>query len=169
MHVCAKSDADLYNDDYEEIRQLECEWGNAYLNKNLDILDQIMSDDYVFTDPAGRIIGKAESLTHVKAAQIVFESTNSNNVEIRIYKDTAIVTARSVFRGRYKGLNISGQYQYTDVFIRQQERWRAVASQATLVGGGVVGFMFNRMVAFCIGACNNIGCKLQNVVNTLIT
>lgn len=68
-------------------------------------------------DPLGNVRGKEESLTALKTNEVRFESSKSDNVDVRINGDTAVVTGRSTFRGRYRGWSMAGQYQYTDVLV----------------------------------------------------
>lgn len=72
-------------------------------------------------------------------------------MRIHIHGDTAVVTARSTFRGRYKGWGIAGQYQYTDVFVKRGGQWKAVASQVTLAGRGLLRLRLCRFIGDRLG------------------
>lgn len=115
----------------DEVRQFEVEWGEAFERQDMARLDRLMADEYVLTDPLGYVRTKAESLAAIQSSQVLFESTKSDNVSVRINGDTAIVTGRASFRGRYKGLSMTGHYQYTDVLVKRQGYWRAVSSHIT--------------------------------------
>ena len=117
----------------EEIRQIEIEWGEAFERRDMAALDRLMLDEYVLTDPLGNVRSKAESLAAIESNEVVFESTTSDNVHVRINGDTAIVTGRSSFRGRYKRWSMTGQYQYTDVLVKREGSWKAVSSHITAV------------------------------------
>src|SRR5829696_1455785 len=118
----------------DEVRQMEWEWGVAFERKDLATLDRLMADEYILTDPLGNVRDKAESLAAIAANDVLFESTTSDNVHVRISGDTAVVTGRSTFRGRYKGWSVAGCYQYTDVLVKQRGSWRAVGSHMTALG-----------------------------------
>jgi hypothetical protein len=120
-----------------EIRKLEEQWGEAYRQRNIALLDSILADDYILTDPLGGISDKATNLAAIAENEVYFESTESLDQRIYIHIGTAVVTARSRFRGSYKGLQISGCYQYTDVFIKRDGQWQAVVSQITSIGFGL--------------------------------
>jgi ketosteroid isomerase-like protein len=132
-----------------EIRQLEIEWGTAYLQRDMAALDRIMAVNYIFTNPLGEVSNKAQNLTAIKSNHVRFESTESDDVQVYIHGDTAVVTARSRFKGSYKGWGIGGRYQYTDVFVKQNGHWRAVASQVTLVGRGLLRLRLGRFISDC--------------------
>ena len=119
--------------DHDHVKQIEIEWGEAFERRDMAALDRLMADEYVVTDPLGNVRSKAESLAAIESNVVHFESTTSDNVNVHINGDTAIVTGRSSFRGRYKGWSMAGKYQYTDVLVRREGDWRAVSSHITAV------------------------------------
>jgi len=38
-----------------------------------------------------------------------------------------------MIKGRYKDQDISGGYRYTDVYVKRQGRWQAIALQITRI------------------------------------
>ena len=130
----------------DEIKRVESEWGDAFERRDMETLDRLMADDYILTDPLGSVRTKAESLAAIERNEVHFESTRSDNVKVRINGDTAVVTGRSTFRGRYKGWSMAGQYQYTDVLVKRRGSWQAVGSHITAVGVGALRLSFGRLV-----------------------
>jgi ketosteroid isomerase-like protein len=115
----------------EEVKHVESEWGAAFERHDLATLDRLMADEYLLTDPLGIVRSKAETLAAIQKNEVLFQSTNSDGVNVRVNGDTAVVTGRSTFRGRYKGWSMGGKYQYTDVLVKRSGRWQAVASHIT--------------------------------------
>jgi ketosteroid isomerase-like protein len=130
----------------EEVREFECAWGFAYIRRDTAALDEILADDYTFTDPLGGVTDKRQNLDYIRTGLFRIEDTHSRDVCVRIYGETAVVTALSIFKASYKGVKVQGRYQYTDVLVRRQGRWYAVASQATLAQRGLMFLLFGR---FC--------------------
>lgn len=130
----------------EEVRQFECAWGEAYIRRDTAALEQLLADDYTFTDPLGGVTDKRQNLDYISSGAFRIQDTQSRDVRVRIYGETAVVTALSIFKASYKGVRVQGRYQYTDVLVRRQGRWYAVASQATLAGRGLMLLLFGR---FC--------------------
>jgi len=149
----------------EEVREFECAWGDAYMNRDLAALAQIMADDYTFTDPLGSVTDKAQNLAYISTGEFVIQDTHSRNIYIRIYGDTAVVTALSNFKARYRGVGVGGSYQYTDVLVRRQGRWTAVASQATLAGRGLLFLLGSRFVGDRLNAVALLPGKLRNFLS----
>jgi hypothetical protein len=44
-----------------------------------------------------------------------------------------VVTYGTTDKGSYKGKDISGNYRWTDVFVKRNGRWQIVAGQGTRV------------------------------------
>jgi ketosteroid isomerase-like protein len=132
--------------DEDEVRRIESEWGDAFERHDMATLDHLMADEYILTDPLGNVRTKAESLAAIETSELLFESTNSDDVNVRINGDTAVVTGRSTFKGRYKGWSMAGQYQYTDVLVKRQGSWKAVSSHITALGTGALRLRIGRLV-----------------------
>jgi ketosteroid isomerase-like protein len=132
--------------DEDEVRRMESDWGVAFERKDLAALDRLMADEYILTDPLGNVRSKAESLAAIQTNEVYFESTQSDDVKVRINGDTAVVTGRSTFRGRYKGWSMSGQYQYTDVLVKRHGAWQAVGSHIMALGTGPLRLRIGRFV-----------------------
>ena len=130
----------------DEVKQMEWEWGEAFERKDIATLDRLMADEYILTDPLGNVRSKAESLAALQTNEVNFESTQSDDVTVHINGDTAVVTGRSKFRGRYKGWSMAGQYQYTDVLVKRSGVWQAVGSHITALGTGPLRLRIGRFV-----------------------
>jgi hypothetical protein len=52
---------------------------------------------------------------------------------VRVYGDTAIASGLGTEKSTYKGKDTSGQYRYTDVFVKRNGTWQAVATHGSKV------------------------------------
>lgn len=135
--------------EHDFVKQIEYEWGVAFERRDFTTLDRLMADEYILTDPLGHVRSKEETLAALAANEVEFESTRSDDVNVRIHGDTAVVTGRSTFRGCYKGWSMAGQYQYTDVLVRREGTWRAISSHITALGTGALRLRVGRFVCEC--------------------
>ena len=129
-----------------QVRQIEIDWGVAFERRDMATLDRLMADEYILTDPLGHVRNKTETLTAIETSEVDFESTQSDDVNVTIYDDTAVVTGRSTFRGRYRGWSMAGRYQYTDVLVKRNGSWKAVSSHITALGTGPLRLRLGRFV-----------------------
>ena len=148
----------------EEVREFECAWGFAYIRRDTAALEQILADDYTFTDPLGGVTDKRRNLDYISSGLCRIEDTHSRDVCVRIYGETAVVTALSIFKASYKGVSVRGRYQYTDVLVRRQGRWYAVASQATLAGRGLLRLLLGRFCGDHLEALSALPRKIKQAL-----
>jgi ketosteroid isomerase-like protein len=116
-----------------ELARMEREFGEAQPRRDLAKLNRFMADDFVATVPPGKVINKAQVLAQITSPDIEMESLVNDEIEVRVYGDTAVVTARGTAKGRYQGKDASGQFRYTRVWVKRQGQWQAVAAQSTMI------------------------------------
>lgn len=71
---------------------------------------------------------------------IKVESYKLDDLTVRVYGDTGVVAGRWTGKFTVDGKDASGEFRYTDTFVRRPGGWRVVASQDTRIqkGGGAV-------------------------------
>jgi ketosteroid isomerase-like protein len=91
-----------------------------------EAIGRFMADDWTIIGPDGREDGKDVFLALVRSGTVTHDVMESHDLRIRVYGDTAVVTARGVSGGRYHGQPFRLVERATSVFVRQQDRWRCV-------------------------------------------
>jgi ketosteroid isomerase-like protein len=114
------------------VMQLERDWYEAGLKNDAAAIDKILADDWVGQGPPGATT-KAQALADMKAGDSKLESGTLGDLKVRVFGDTAVVAGSDVNKSSYKGKDTSGHWNWTDVFVKRQGRWQAVASQLTPV------------------------------------
>ena len=92
---------------------------------------RIVGDDYVFTNQDALVRTKAQMVSAYESGSIKYESVKFDDMKVRSYGDTAVVTGRSTVKGMDNGKDIGGQFRYTRVYVKRQGRWQLVATQST--------------------------------------
>jgi ketosteroid isomerase-like protein len=116
----------------QELIKLENEWADALVKHDWAFLDQILADDYIWTDPDGNVWTKAQFLASLKSGEDVLTAAVADEIRVRVYGDVAVVTGRTTVKEQYKGKDISGQYQWTDMWVKDYAgRWQCVASHSS--------------------------------------
>jgi ketosteroid isomerase-like protein len=116
-----------------KLRQLEREWNEAIVTKNFTVLDQTLADEFVYIDPIGGVNPKAEMLRGLKNSEAVIEPFTTEDVVVRVYGDTAVVTGRFTQVVKLKDQSFRGQFRYTDVYVRHGGTWRAVSAHSSRI------------------------------------
>ena len=117
----------------QELVKLEHDWAKAGIKKDIAFFDQILADDFTATDPEGNVFSRAQYLAEMKSGDYVLASFVQDDLKVRIYGDAAVVTGRATIKGQYKGEEASGQYQWTDTFIKHAGRWQCVATHSSMI------------------------------------
>lgn len=116
--------------DEKAVSRLVHEWLDALVNNDLDALDRIIGDDYIITNSDGSVLGKKQDMEPLRAG-LKFESADIEDLKVRVYGDTAVATGVTTFKGNFKGREFTARERFTDVWVRRNGRWQAVASQET--------------------------------------
>ena len=111
----------------QELIQLEDEWGDAFLKRDVAFMDRIMADDATWTSPEGIVSTKAQYLASFKSLEGVDTSWVNDEMKVRVYGDTAVVTGRTTFKWTNKGKDFSDQERWTDTWVKLAGHWRFVA------------------------------------------
>lgn len=115
--------------DEQAVRKLEDEWLGAYLRGDKATFDRITSADFTSTDESAKIRNKAEEREIIQAPPASIKTSLTNeDVQVRIYGETAIVNGRIVLKAHPGGqAEISFQSRFTDTLLKRQGQWQVVA------------------------------------------
>jgi len=115
--------------DEAAIRQLNATYIAAFLKCDVARYRELLADDFHGVLADGREIDKAEFLQQAAVPPAVTNFRNPG-VVVRMYGDTAVVSARVVYK-RPDGM--VAQTRYVDVYVRRNGRWQVVSAQLTRV------------------------------------
>lgn len=121
----------------QEINQLEKGMQDALLKNDTALFEKVATDDYLVINPVGMVGTKAQAIAN--SDNVKLESFSADDVKVRVYGDAAVVTGRATIKGQLKTgadamQDISGQYRYTRVYVKQQGRWRLASFQFAPIG-----------------------------------
>ena len=135
QHVAVHPRPGFDSPDQEIIRQIvdmERQSKEASLRRDSDFSLRILAEDYVAITPLGQVTTKRETISARRSGQLRYEAMNITDMVVRVYGDTAVVTARADVKGHQLGEDFSGPYRYTRVWVRRNGQWQIVSYQATV-------------------------------------
>ncbi|HTW31277.1 MAG TPA: nuclear transport factor 2 family protein [Candidatus Sulfotelmatobacter sp.] len=115
-----------------EIIDMERQSREASIHRDAEFCQRALADDYVAITPLGQVTTKQDTISARKSGQLRYETINVSDMVVRVYGDTAVVTARADVKGHQMGEDFSGPYRYTRVWVRRTGHWLAVSYQATV-------------------------------------
>ena len=117
----------------QAIQKLEQQWGDALVKKDQATIDRIAAADWELTDPEGSVVSKAKADADLKSGTVVFESFHLDDLKVRVFGDIAIAYGLETEKSKYQGNDTSGQYRFTDVFVKRDGRWQAISTHVSRV------------------------------------
>jgi len=135
QHVAVHPRTPIASGDDETIREIvdmERQAREASIRRDADFSERTLADDYVAITPLGQVTTKQDTVSARKSGQLRYDTINVSDMVVRVYGDTAVVTARADVKGHQLGEDFSGPYRYTRVWVRRTGHWQAVSYQATV-------------------------------------
>ena len=116
------------------IRRVDDERIKAQVSADAVALDRIYADDFIGIGPSGALRTKAQVLADFTSGELKFQSIITDDVQVRVYGNTAVETGRSTMIGQDRGKTVPRDNRFTRVWIRQHGRWRLVSNHySTLI------------------------------------
>lgn len=116
----------------QTIKRLENENRQATLNNDAKVFELLLADDWLNTNANGTVTTKAQLLNLLKSDAFKFASIEYDDVVVRTYKDTAVVTGRSTTKRTGQDNNvITRQVRFTRVYVKGDKGWQVVNAQST--------------------------------------
>lgn len=113
----------------QQLREMNDKWVKALVRGDADTLDLIMADDFLFAYPMEGD-DKAQFLGDILSGDIRVEYLTRENISVRIWGATAVLTGKDSAKWSYKGREFTGHYKIAHVYSLRNDRWQLVSVQA---------------------------------------
>jgi ketosteroid isomerase-like protein len=115
----------------EELVEAEKEFTDAIAKNDLEAIERFVTDDWIIINADGGIINKERFLGVIKSGTLTHEMMESDDMRVRVYGDSAVVSALTRSKGKFMGQDFTTHERSTDVFVRRDGQWRCVLTQLT--------------------------------------
>ena len=115
----------------EELLKLEKEFAEAIVKNDLDGIGQLITDDWIIIDPKGEIVDRTRFFEVIESGALAHDTMESEDFRVRVYGDSAVVTALTRTKGKFMGQEFSTQERATDVFVKREGQWQCVLTHLT--------------------------------------
>jgi ketosteroid isomerase-like protein len=121
-------------DDAATVAALDTRFQAAVKANDAETIDRILADDHVLVTGRGHTFNKADALTEARQKQTVYERQEEEpgTQKVRVWGDTAIVTALLWIKGVREGKPIDYRVWFSDVYLRTAQGWKYTFGQASL-------------------------------------
>jgi uncharacterized protein (TIGR02246 family) len=119
-------------EDTRVVAALDEEYQQAVKRNDADTMARILADDFVLVTGRGATYDKADLLREAREGTTRYERQDVETREVRVWGDTAVVTARLWIKGVRGGEPIDYRLWYSDTYVRTAKGWRYALGQASL-------------------------------------
>jgi ketosteroid isomerase-like protein len=115
----------------EELFEIERAFADAIVKNDLDGIGRLVAEDWIIIGPDGEIVDRPRFFDVIKSGALAHDVMESEDFRVRVYRDTAVVTATTRTKGKFMGQEFSTRERATDVFIKRDGRWQCVLTHLT--------------------------------------
>jgi ketosteroid isomerase-like protein len=120
-------------DEGGRVLALEKAWGHAIELKDTKALDMMLASTFVGVEIDGSVSNKTDFLTGIKDPGYQPSQAVNEQINVQVYGNAAVVVGIFRVKGTEKGKPYVHRERFIDTWIKQNQTWQCVASQATLI------------------------------------
>ncbi len=118
-------------EDEKAVAALDTEYQQAVKNNDAEVMNRILSDNFVLITGLGKTYTKADLLTEARNKRTSYEHQEDSSRTVRVWGDTAVVTALLWAKGTEDGKAFDYKLWFSDIYLRTPTGWRYVFAQAS--------------------------------------
>jgi ketosteroid isomerase-like protein len=121
-------------EDRATVAALDTKYQAAVQRNDAETMGQILHEDFILVLGNGQTATRADLLNEARSGKIQYEQQveDAGTQTVRMYDDTAIVTARLWLKYTYEGKAFDRRLWFSDTYVRTPKGWRYVFGQASL-------------------------------------
>lgn len=126
------ADARAVEADKAKVAALDTQYQAAVKINDAATMDRILADDFILVTGSGKTYDKAALLEESRSGRIHYDHQEDTQQIVRIWGDTAVVTAKLWEAGTDSGTPFDKTVWFSDTYVRTPTGWRYVFGQSSL-------------------------------------
>jgi ketosteroid isomerase-like protein len=118
-----------------EVLRVNEDFDRAIVARDVAAYERIFANEFIFTGFDGAVTDREKEIEKVRSRNLKFEYGKSDDVRVKVFGRTAVVTGRFTARGKNDGEVFSFVERYTAVYVKRDGQWQMVAEHASEVKG----------------------------------
>lgn len=116
------------------VAALDTQYQAAVKANDTAAMDRILADDFVLVTGRGQAFRKADLLKDARDKTTIYEhqEEEAGTQTVRVWGDTAVVTALLWIKGTRAGTAIDYKLWFSDTYVRTKTGWRYAFGQASI-------------------------------------
>jgi len=122
------------DDAKKAVAALDTQYQAAVKANDAATMDRILADDFVLVTGRGQAFTKADLLKDARDKTTVYEHQEEEpgSQTVRVWGDTAVVTAMLWIKGTRAGAPIDYKLWFSDTYVRARAGWKYAFGQASI-------------------------------------
>ena len=116
----------------KEVATLDARYQDAVKNNDAATMNLILAEDFVLVTGRGKTFTKVDLLKEARDKTTIYEKQDELEQQVRVWGDTAVVTALLWIKGTSEGKPIERKLWFSDTYVKTKNGWRYVLGQASL-------------------------------------
>jgi len=121
------------SDEAGRIQALELAWNHALEAKDAAAMDMLLANTMVSVDIDGSVVNKKEFLASVKSPEYQPSQAVTEQSNVQIYGDAAVVVGIFRIKGVEKGKPYVHRERFVDTWVKINGTWQCVATTSALI------------------------------------
>ena len=122
---------DSLSQSLDEVLAAERDWTRAHLELDIAMIERMLAPEYIQVSDTGRVIYREEALASYRSGQRHWDIAQSDELEVHLYEETAIVIGRWIGRGENHGQRFDYTARFSSVYVRREKGWQIVLDHST--------------------------------------
>jgi ketosteroid isomerase-like protein len=129
----ATTGATCQADDEAAVAELDTRYQKAVKDNDAETIDRLLPNDFVLVAGHGTVFKKADFIADARNQTAIYEHQEDSNRTVRVFGDTAVVTALLRAKGTSGGSAFDYKLWFSDVYVRTPHGWRYKFAQASTI------------------------------------
>ena len=127
----AAASAQAVKSDQQMLMDLERQWDAAFRTRDVKFIEDILDPDFIATYEDGTRADRAKELALAGSFNQQIDDSELDDFTIKINGNTAVVWFTLHLLGPVQGKPVEIAYNYIDVWVLRDGRWKCIGSQST--------------------------------------
>jgi ketosteroid isomerase-like protein len=114
------------------IASSDTEYQAAVKKNDAATMARLLADDFILVTGSGRVYTKTDLLDEARSGSYVYEHQEDTLQTVRVWGDTAVVTAKLWEKGTHDGKPLDVTAWFSATYVRTPSGWRYVFGQSSL-------------------------------------
>jgi ketosteroid isomerase-like protein len=118
-------------DDQATVARLDTEYQAAVKRNDVAGMSRILAEPMVLVSGGGQVVTREQLLAEARAKSVTYEQQDEmpGTQVVRVWSDTAVVTALLWLKGEDKGKPFDRKLWFSDTYVRTKDGWKYAFGQ----------------------------------------